>query len=285
MPSRDWSILEDEATVADYFAMLESELRGERFNKAAHRRALQAALDDRSERAIESKHQNISAILIELGYPYIEGYKPLYNYQRLLRDVVVERVAERSDLRSELERHVDATATVPTVDDILQRLVDPPSLDADSSYGSRREARETSLARRASVNYLEREANNHSLGSAGEEFVINFERARLIAADRRHLADRVEHVSRTRGDQEGFDVLSFEESGDDRLIEVKTTAFGKQTPFFVSRNQVTVSSRRSDSYHLYRLFRFRADPHLFAVRGALERVCALDPVKYAAQVR
>lgn len=40
----DWSRLEVEATVADYVAMLESEIRGEPYSKAEHRRALQPLL-------------------------------------------------------------------------------------------------------------------------------------------------------------------------------------------------------------------------------------------------
>ena len=63
--------------------MLARELRGETFNKAAHNRALRQHLDDRSRGAVERKHQNVSAVLIALGFPYIDGYKPLGNVQGL----------------------------------------------------------------------------------------------------------------------------------------------------------------------------------------------------------
>ena len=86
---RDWSGQEVEATVRDYLDMLASELRGVPYNKAAHNRALRARLDDRTHGAVERKHQNISAVLIELGFPYINGYKPLRNIQNMLRDVVL----------------------------------------------------------------------------------------------------------------------------------------------------------------------------------------------------
>lgn len=42
-------------------------------------------LNGRSPGAIEFKHANISAILIEIGFPYLDGYKPRGNYQELLR--------------------------------------------------------------------------------------------------------------------------------------------------------------------------------------------------------
>ncbi|WP_413766517.1 DUF3883 domain-containing protein, partial [Vibrio vulnificus] len=82
------------------------------------------------------------------------------------------------------------------------------------------------------INYLEREARNQSLGEAGEQFVLNFERARLIKAGKDSLADRIEQVSVTVGPSAGFDVRSFEENGTDRYIEAKTTKYGKNTPFF-----------------------------------------------------
>src|SRR6476469_6201410 len=66
MPN-DWSREEVEATVADYLAMLSAELAGVPYNKAVHRRELVKLLDNRSEQAIEFKHANISAVLIDLG--------------------------------------------------------------------------------------------------------------------------------------------------------------------------------------------------------------------------
>ena len=88
--SDHWSQEEVEATVSDYLEMLAMELRGQSFNKAEHNRILLSRLNQRSRGAIERKHQNISAVLIDLGYPYIDGYKPLFNYQELLYRVVTE---------------------------------------------------------------------------------------------------------------------------------------------------------------------------------------------------
>lgn len=77
--------------------------------------------------------------------------------------------------------------------------------------------------------FIEREARNRSLGLAGEELVIQFEQERLIRAGCERLAARIEHTSRVRGDHEGYDILSFETDGAERLIEVKTTKYGKET--------------------------------------------------------
>ena len=134
------------------------------------------------------------------------------------------------------------------------------------------------------MDYLQREAANASLGSAGERFVVAFERARLLAAGHDRLASRVEHVSETQGDGCGFDVLSYEQSGRERLIEVKTTRYGARTPFFVSTNEVRVSEWNAEQYHLYRIYGFRRDPKLFAVSGALSTRFALDPTQFVARI-
>jgi hypothetical protein len=88
---------------------------------------IQKLLSDRTEGAFERKHQNISAILIEMGLPYIDGYKPLENYQELLRQVVEERVAATPQLihmvEAELTRELPQP---PSVDEILRALVDAP---------------------------------------------------------------------------------------------------------------------------------------------------------------
>ena len=83
------------------------------------------------------------------------------------------------------------------------------------------------------ADYLGREARNQQLGEAGELFVINFERARLMRAGKASLADRIEQVSATEGPSAGFDIRSFE-NGSDRFVEIKTTKYGMYTPFFVT---------------------------------------------------
>ena len=93
--------------------MLEAELAGTPFDKTEHRRQLLPMLDARSEGSIEFKHQNISAVLIALGFPYISGYKPRSNYQRLLYEVVSARLASNQGLVALVEADVDRPVAVP----------------------------------------------------------------------------------------------------------------------------------------------------------------------------
>src|SRR5829696_3036156 len=106
--------------------MFEAELRGEPYSKAEHRRQLVRLLNGRSEQSVEFKHANISAVLIELGFPYIGGYKPRSNYQRLLAEVLAERLADQQQLVRVVAEDADKVV-VPMFDELLGALVDPPT--------------------------------------------------------------------------------------------------------------------------------------------------------------
>lgn len=276
--SGSWTREEVEATVADYLHMLMLELAGQTYNKSDHRRALQKKLELRSEAAIERKHQNISAVLIDLGCPYINGYKPLGNYQALLGEVVADQINATPAFDKAAAAASEMPAAAPLIGNIVDVMVDAPVLvhsvkdaEAPEYFNNRAPSKR---------DYIGREARNISLGNAGEEFVVAFEHARLYGAGQKALADRVEHVSSTKGDGLGYDILSYDQTGKERFIEVKTTAFGKETPFFISKNEVEFSKANDEYFHLYRLFEFRKTPRMFDLRGAVTKNCLLDPISF-----
>jgi len=276
----DWSRAEVEAIVDDHLHMLMQELSGQQYSKTAHRKGLSLRLNGRSDGSIEFKHANISSVLIDLGCPYIVGYKPRSNAQALLFDVVEERIARDQVFDQAARRAVEQPAVAPLYADYGSALVAAPAAlpRAETERGAYRPQ-----FRGVVRDYLDREARNRSLGEAGEGFVVAYERARLRKLGCATLGDRVEHVAATRGDGLGFDVLSFEPDGRERFIEVKTTAFGKQTPFYISRNEVEFSKVYAPQFRLYRLFEFRRTPRMFALEGSVSERCLLDPVSFLAR--
>lgn len=278
---RDWSREENEATVADYFDMLTQELAGIPFNKAEHNRKLQRLLDGRSRESIEFKHPNISAVLLDLGCQFLSGYKPRHNYQWSLREVVESRLEGDMDLRRRLATDADRSVTPPPTGDLLAIQQKPPAPTAATGHIAEGPERRTPTF----PNYLEREARNRDLGLQGELLALEFERARLRKLGREDLVAKIEHVAVTRGDGDGFDILSFEETGRERFVEVKTTKYGQYTPFFVTRNELRVSQWATERYHLYRLFAFGTGPGLYTLRGNLAENCTLTPTTYLAGVR
>jgi hypothetical protein len=74
------------------------------------------------------------------------------------------------------------------------------------------------------------------IGRAGEAFVLEQERARLRAAGRPDLADKIDWISQSRP-YLGFDIRSFSSGGEPHFIEVKSSS-GLLTSFFLLRTNL-----------------------------------------------
>lgn len=270
--------------VADYFDMLEAELLGITFKNSEHRTALAQKLSRRSQGSIEFKHQNVSGVLVELGLPYIEGYKPRSNYQNLLATEVEGFLDQNPGLLDKLAQAPALNPSEPyslVVPD-LDRIIEPPPQKTITAASTKKPW----LSRKAQrIDFAERDAANRHLGRLGEQFVFDLERHRLKAAGRDDLAQRVQWASRDIGDGLGFDILSFDDADDsERMLEVKTTGLGKFFPFYVTGNEVQCSEDIPHQYHLFRVFDFGRVPRLYILHGSLRELCQLDPVLYRAVI-
>lgn len=273
----DWSSAEVAIVVADYLRMFQLFLSGQRVNKTEHRRRVMRAVD-RSAGSIEFKHQNISAVLRDLEMQWLPGYAPRGNYQGLLAEEVVRQIEAEPEIDKAAALDVERPAVAPSDVDFGAVRVEAPQVQD--------QVREPPLLgrlpRKFKRDYLAREARNSSLGRVGEEFVLEFEDWRLRQLNCRHLANRIEHTA-SSNDGAGYDIRSFEADGRDRFIEVKTTSYAKETPFFISRAELDFSRSNLTSYYLCRVFDFRSSPRLFELNGSVDQHCMLDPVSYRAR--
>src|SRR6266481_5194564 len=131
-------------------------------------------------------------------------------------------------------------------------------------------------------NPVERDFRNRKLGREGEELVLHFERQRLQLQDRVDLARRVKWVSQEEGDGAGYDILSFDPQGNERLIEVKTTVGSDTTPFYITRNELSLSSERPEAFRLCPVFDFSIRPRMFELAPPLTNFVHLSPLSYEA---
>lgn len=282
MAGDDWSRDEVEVTVATYFGMLHAELSGLRVNKARKNEQLRALLRGRSRGSVEFKHANISAVLNVRGIPYIDGYKPRFNFQMLLEQVVLEYLDVHRDFFDPL---LDGPILSPRAAPDLQRIDIGAVLTAPPQDMAIPRTEWSPTATLGRIDFVRRDAANRELGLRGEEFVMEFERRRLHDGGRRDLASKVEWTARTRGDGAGYDIASFSGDGHTRLIEVKTTGLAKWHPFTVTGNEVRCSQVRPEEFHLYRVFNFGPDARLYILAGELSKSCHLDPTQFRAFVQ
>lgn len=248
------------------------ELSGEPYVKSQRNEALQN-LTGRSKGSIEYKHQNISAVLDRLGHPWINGYKPAVNFQKSLIDGVERHLLGNAKLL-ELEPPIPGQHLQEGQSLFLEQ---PPAIehqDASDNADIQRLVRK--------FNPAERDSRNRKLGRQGEELVLLSERARLSAAGRKDLALKVEWTSQERGDGAGYDIQSFTVSGEDRLLEVKTTSGHKRTPFYLTENERSFSEERPDAFRLIRLYDFVRTPRAFELSPPLASAVVLSPTNYRA---
>jgi hypothetical protein len=125
-----------------------------------------------------------------------------------------------------------------------------------------------------------RDAADQQLGQDGELFVLASERDRLRRASRPDLADRVRHVSVEDGDGAGYDILSFDDSGEPLHIEVKTTRGDDRTPFEITANELRFAEAHPETYQLHRVFDFDARRAVFVLTPPLARSCTITPTRF-----
>jgi len=282
----DWNAEELDAIVADYFAMLADELAGRPYVKSHHNAALREKIG-RTAGSVERKHMNISAVLVELGLPTIDGYKPFSNFQDALGRTI--------------ERYLITNPTALTGDTLAPRwrqdgqsqsaaagLSELPAIFVDETPpppGKPRQPRPDGLERLVrKFDPVARDFRNRSLGKAGEALIVDFERRRLEKLDRKDLASKVRWVAQEDGDGAGYDIHSYDRQGNDRLIEVKTTQGVRSTPFFLTRNELSLAHERPEHFRLYRLYEVARAPRLFKLKPPLEEAVTLETETWRARV-
>ncbi len=187
---KPWSDDELDAIVADYFSMLRAELSRQQYVKSHHSAVLMQQIG-RTHRSVEFKHQNISAVLEELGMPWIIGYKPKRNYQSSIFGAI-----DRYLSSNELIVYQQLPPRVLAVSDGGTTFVDAPKLEPKSDRPWQLER----LIKK--FDPVERDLRNRSLGRAGEEFVLEIEKKKLEKLQRldllkkvRWICDLVKHFS------------------------------------------------------------------------------------------
>ena len=262
---RPWNDDELDAIVADYFSMLRAELSRQPYVKSHHSAVLMKQIG-RTHRSVEFKHQNISAVLEEIGLPWIVGYKPKRNYQASIFGAIDQYLSSNEDVV-----YQQLPPKVLAVADDASTFVEAPKLQppADRPWQLERLVRK--------FDPVERDLRNRTLGRAGEEFVLEIERKKLEKFQRLDLLKKIRWVSVEEGDGAGHDILSFEPDGRERLIEVKTTNGAARTPFFLSENERQRAAASAESWRLYRVHSFVQNPRIFLIAPPLNEMLNLRP--------
>ena len=226
---------------------------------------------------------NISTVMAVPGLPYIDGYKPYRNYQKALFEAVEARLGkDRGTLHAPDRRSHSGGAEslkTPAGPGLVSDDAPPPRGTSEQDFpGDIRR-----IVRRFEPPD-ERDSRNRHLEKEGEALVFEVERHRFEELGRKDLPDRVRWVARDDGDGYGYDVMSFDGTGDEacreRWLEIKTTNGPRTNPFFITKNELCVSKERPDIFRIVRLYDFRRQARAYRLEPPLEEHVWLSPTIY-----
>lgn len=247
--------------------MLEAERAGRSYVKSHHGAVMMQRIG-RTHRSVEFKHMNISAVLRELGLPTIRGYKPKPNYQHAIFGAIDRYLSARPKL---------LTPEPPLLQNFAELAVPWEEQPPVSDFSARPSLPEGLERLVRKFDPVDRDFRNRALGEAGEALAMEVERRRLQNADRADLARKVRWVAKEDGDGAGYDIRSFDPAHSaELLLEVKTTYGGQRTPFFLTRNEKSLSDERPDAFRILRRYEFGQEPRLFRLHPPLDAVVQIE---------
>ena len=165
--------------------------------------------------------------MINLGLPYIRGYLPRGNYQAALATEIQRRLEADPSLLTQIMPRISRSDGGGPL-----QLTDAPPTRARTRAGRH-------------VDYGKLQEESRRVGALGEELVVDYERKRLRDAGRPDLAEDVQWVARDIGDGLGYDVLSFELSGEELYHRGKVHQPGRRDSLLhlLSRTRLRAPSR------------------------------------------
>ena len=186
-----------------------------------------------------------------------DKYYPDTEYRLLTQDFIYSVVSyHNEDMTGRYQDQMKAKNLNPDVEYVSV---------ADIKVTERPEIQPSDSKAPSKIDYVLKQKENSRLGKAGERWVFEYEKKRLIAAGRKDLSKKVTWYS--DDDSKGYDILSYDEDGTEFFLEVKTTHRGINTPFFISVYELAVSHKYPEKYRLYRVYDFTKGAKILVIKG------------------
>ena len=134
------------------------------------------------------------------------------------------------------------------------------------------------------IDYVAKQKTSIAIGELGEREVIAYEKKRLKSHP--GLRRKIAWQSQT-SDAIGYDILSFDEDGTPRQIEVKSTTDKVSDKFsFVMTENERQNALSLPNYWIYRVFDVKNKPIIYMVKNPLkDDLAQIVPVKYQVSVK
>lgn len=173
-------------------------------------------------------------------------------FDQKVRNMISHR--ESNDLYKYFDYRKDGRVGILTSKSVIRKAMNIK--ETTTMYGqnakssTRKEKKKAFNARK--VDFDEVNKRNKDIGEEGELFVLKHEIEYLGEA----LGSKVRHVAKDDGDGAGYDILSYDKSGQVRFLEVKTTTSRLETPFYLTENERLFLEMYGDEAEIVRVYNF-----------------------------
>ena len=208
---------------------------------------------------------------------YLNSFKILQNesmlyFMWLLYDIF----GYPSDNDEQAEATAKEELSYPLLGNVIPSFIDELPLGIAANTG------EHSGKTGSGIDFLKKNKAQKRLGDRGETIVLKAERKRLSDLGQERLAKKIKHVSQDNNSA-GYDILSFDEDGTPRYIEVKATANKTICDGFYITNNELMKSQELQNYFLYFVLAARStEPLIFplAQPNFRDNKYVIEPVNY-----
>ncbi len=174
------------------------------------------------------------------------------------------RPPKKKSTPTELRDYIDFKDDYPDLRDIRSEFID---LEIDSAQGLSKEERKGVLSKTKIIDFEKEDKKHRRLGERGEVIVRNAERDSLKKMGKSNLANRIRQISK-ENTSAGYDILSFEEDGRNKYIEVKSTnnSPSSKANFLITINECE-KAKELKNYYIYIVFNVKSiNPKIWILR-------------------
>ena len=211
-----------------------------------------------------------------MGYLYPISYDLGSYLDNLVTDTFME--TNKSSIFSVTQEQAEIINEVFAEEGITEGEV--VLIEEEPPYNSNKPKTKISRVYANKTDFIEKATKDVKKGIKAERLVVEYEKSYLKKIGREDLAEKVKWVAQ-EADGFGYDVLSFDENGKKKFIEVKGTILMKTAPFKISKNELETSIKNDDQYWIYRVFYLDDQkPRFFKRQGRIDENFDIEPCDY-----
>ncbi len=189
----------------------------------------------------------------------------IYEFSKFLYESF-GRPSRKEDAPNELKEYLESKKDYPKIKEVKAEFINLNITPENIQYEQkgRKPIRKT-------IDFEKENRIHKLLGNRGEEIVFNLEKEYFNSIGKKGLSQKVEWVSRY-DDSLGYDIKSFEEDGQEKYIEVKSTSQfpDSNANFLISSNQYS-EAKKVENYYFYIVFNAKSkQPRVWKIKNPLQ---------------